>query len=130
MLTASPVANVESRVVGDDLAGLDADAGLELELAHGVEDAEGGAHGTLGVVLVGHRDAERGHDGVAGELLDDAAVLRHALRDVLEVLRDAAAHDLGVGARHQRRRPDQVDEHHRGELAFHAHKCRNDSAGL
>ena len=36
--------------------------------------ASAGADRALGVVLVGQRDAEGGHDGVAGELLDDAAV--------------------------------------------------------
>ena len=35
----------------------------------------------LGVVLVRARDAERGHDGVAGELLDGAAVRVDAARD-------------------------------------------------
>ena len=37
-LTASPVAKVDSAVVGDDLARLDPDAGLELELVDAVED--------------------------------------------------------------------------------------------
>ena len=61
-------------LVRDDLAGLDADARLQLELADGVEDREPGAHGALGVVLVRLRNAERGHHRVAGELLDDPAV--------------------------------------------------------
>ena len=61
-------------VVDDDLAGLDADPRLEAELVDGVEDRDRCAHGSLGVVLVRLRDPEGGHDGVAGELLDDAAV--------------------------------------------------------
>ena len=61
-------------VVGDDLAGLDPDPHLEAELGDRFEDRERSANAALGVVLVRLRDAERGHDGVAGELLDHAAV--------------------------------------------------------
>ena len=50
----------------------------------------------LGVVLVRLRDPERGHDGVAGELLDDAAVRGDTVRDVLEERVDAAPDDLGI----------------------------------
>ena len=71
-------------VVDDDLAGLDADARLEPELAHPLEDRERRPDGALGVVLVRQRHAEGGHDGVAGELLDDAAVRDDAVRDLLE----------------------------------------------
>ena len=107
-------------VVGDDLAGLDADAGLELELVHRVEDRERRAHGALGVVLVRLRDPEGRHDRVAGELLDDPAVRDHAVRDPLEEGLDAAAHDLGIRAGDERGRIDEVDEQDRGKLAFHA----------
>ena len=64
-------------------------------------------------------NAERRHHGVACELLDDAAVLLDAPRDHLEEARDAAPHDLGVGAPHETRRVDDVDEQHRCELALH-----------
>ena len=107
------------RAVDDDLAGLDPDAGLELELVHGRAHRERGARGAERVVLVRLRNAERGHHGVAGELLDDAAVLHDALRDGLEEPRDAAAHDLRVGARDEPGRVDDVDEQHRCELSLH-----------
>ena len=42
--------------------------------------AERRPHGALRVVLVRERHAERGHHGVAGELLDDPAVRRDAMR--------------------------------------------------
>src|SRR5207245_1951348 len=61
-------------LLGDDLARLDADAGLEVELTHLLERGERGPDCALGVVLVGERDAEGGHDRVAGELLHRAAV--------------------------------------------------------
>ena len=107
------------RLVGDDLAGLDADPRLEAELVHRVEDRGGGADGALGVVLVGLRDPERGHDGVAGELLDDAAVRRDAVRDVLEERVDAPAHDLRVARGDELGRADEIDEDDGRELAFH-----------
>src|SRR5439155_24518906 len=48
------------RFVGDDLAGLDPNAHLEVELAHAVDGHEGGADCALGVVLVLERNAESG----------------------------------------------------------------------
>jgi len=87
---------------------------------HAFEDPEPGANGALGVVLVRLRDAEGRHHGVAGELLDDAAVRGDAVRDALEVGLDTATHDLGIGTGDERRRVDEIDEQDRGELAFHA----------
>ena len=81
-LTASRSTNVDSRLVDDDLARLDADARLQAELVHLVEDRERRPDRALGVVLVRLRDAEGGQDGVAGELLDDAAVRLDAVRDL------------------------------------------------
>ena len=107
------------RRVDDDLTGLDPDPRLEPELLHAVEDPDRGADRALGVVLVCLGDSEGGQHGVAGELLDDAAVRRHAVRDVLEELRHAATHDLRIGGRDERGRTDQVDEQHGCELAFH-----------
>ena len=66
-------------IAGDDLAGLDAHPGFQLELADGVDDRERGANGPLGVVLVGLRNAESGHDRIARELLDFAPVCLDAL---------------------------------------------------
>ena len=72
--------------------------------------ASAGANGALCVVLVRERHAEGRHHGVAGELLDDAAVRDDAVRDLVEELRDAPADDLRVGAREELRRGDEVDE--------------------
>ena len=57
------------------------------------------ADGALGVVLVGERDAEGGHDGVACELLDRAAVRDDAVRDLVEEAVDAPPDDLRVASR-------------------------------
>ena len=71
-------------VAGDDAGGVDADADGEGRSAlggeFGVEGFQGGFHregggeGAVGVVAVGHRGAEEGHDRVADKLVDDAAV--------------------------------------------------------
>ena len=97
-------------VVGDDLARLDPDPGLQPELPHLLEDRERGADRAVGVVLVGERDAEGGHDGVAGELLDRPAVSRDAGRDLVEEAVDPPPDDLRIGAGDEVGRGDQVDE--------------------
>ena len=107
-------------VVGDDLARLDPGASLELELVDRVHDREPRAHGALSVVLVRLRDPEGRHDRVAGELLDDPAVRDHAMRDPLEEGLDTATHDLGIRARDEGGRIDEIDKQDRGKLAFHA----------
>ena len=75
-----------------------AHAKLELVLEREVTDRERGAHGSLGVVLVGDGSAEQRHHRVADELLHGAAVTlelgaqarvigREQLLDVLRVHR-------------------------------------------
>src|SRR4029078_5546618 len=82
------------RSVDDDLAGLDADAGLELELVHCCTHCECSTRRAERIVLVCLRHGESGHHGITGELLDDATVLDDAARDRLEEPRDTATHDL------------------------------------
>ena len=106
-------------LVREDLARLDPDAHLEAELAHRLDDPERGAHCPLRVVLVRERHPERGHHGVARELLDDAAVRRDAMRDLVEEARQARANHLGIGARDELRRADEIDEEDRCKLPFH-----------
>ena len=106
-------------LVREDLARLDPDPHLEAELADALDDPERGANRALRVVLVRERHAERRHHRVAGELLDDAAVGGDAVRDLVEEARQARADDLGVGARDELRRADEVDEKDGCELAFH-----------
>ena len=57
---------------------------------------EPGPHRPLGVVLVRHGSAEGGHDRVADELLDRAAVALDLLPQAGVVGTDARAHVLGV----------------------------------
>ena len=72
----------------DDLAGVDPDARLEPVLGDGGAHLGGGANGAQRVVLVRDGDPEDGHDGVADELLDGAAV---ALEDRREDPRSSGA---------------------------------------
>ena len=60
-------------------------------------EAQGGAHGALGVVLVGGGNAEDGHHGVADELLDGAAVASIDLAGAGVVLAEQGVDVLGVG---------------------------------
>ncbi len=108
------------RLVDDELAGLDPDPGLESELVDRAAHGERRARGALGVVLVGLWNPERGEHGVAGELLDDPAVERDAMRDRLEELGHAAANDLGIGARDHAGRVHEVHEEDRRKLSLHA----------
>ena len=66
------------------------------------------------------RNAEGGHDRVAGELLHRAAVRDDAVRDLVEEARDLAPHDLRIAAGEPLGRVDEVDEKDGGELALHA----------
>ncbi len=61
-------------VLDDELSGLDADSRLEPELDDRFTHGEGGAGGSLGIVLVRLRYTERGQHRVARELLHDASV--------------------------------------------------------
>ena len=113
-------------VVRDDLPGLDPGPGLELELVDRVHDREPRAHGALGVVLVGLRDAEGRHDRVTGEFLHDPAVGDHAVRDALEEGLDTAAHDLGIGPRDQAGRIRRGPRTGPWRVCVPCLHCRND----
>ena len=76
------------------LAGVDADAHADAagprvghELGERALHPQRGPHGPLGVVLVGHRRAEQGHDGVADDLVDPPAEARDVGDQPLEAAR-------------------------------------------
>ena len=97
-------------------AGAGADAGAE-GLDRG-DDVECRTNGALGVVLASDRRAPHGHDRVADELLDRAAVAADHLAGKLEVARQELAGLLRVPALGQRREADEVGEQDRDEAAF------------
>ena len=116
-------------VACDHLAGVDAGAHLDPDAVGGVEpvvqagerlaELDRRANRAQRVVLVHDRDPERGHDRVADELLDRAAVpLQHLARGLV-VARPDAPKRLGIEAFPQRRRVCDVTEDERDGLPDH-----------
>ena len=97
-----------------------ADAALHAELDDRLAHLERRPQRAQRVVLVHRRDAEDGHDRVADELLDDAAVPLGGRPHPLEVRREHRAHDLGVERLAEQRRVGDVGEEHRDDLALRA----------
>ena len=128
-LTASPVANVDSAPSTTTSPASIPIRASQLELVDRVAHGERCSRGALRVVLVRLRNAERGHDGVAGELLDDAAVLDDALRDRLEELRDAATHDLRIGSGRRAASSRRCRRTAPLRACAPRVKCRNDGGG-
>ena len=114
------------RVSDDHLAGVDAGAGGEANpvlLGELVVDAsesllhlERRTHGTEGVVLVDGRHAEHGHDRVADELLDGAAVVLERRLHRAEVAPHHPPQRLGIEPLSERGRAGDVREDDRHDL--------------
>ena len=100
----------------DDLAGVHADPRLEPVGCHSFAHLPGRAYGAECIVLVRDGDAEDGHDRVADELLDRAAVALEDGAQVLEVPAHARAERLGVGRLAEARRADEVAEENGDDL--------------
>jgi hypothetical protein len=108
----------------EHLAAVDADAH-----AHGHADLgavhrqrrlhlEGGAHGSLGVVLMGDRGAEQRHDLVAHDLVDPPTVVPDVGDEPLEPAVDEVLQLLRVGPFGKGREPDEVGEHDGDDAAL------------
>ena len=121
-----PAAFVGLRTEGDErFAGRHADVDVQVELGmggvelrHRVHAGQRGAHGALGIVLVGAGGAEEHEDGVADEL-------GHRSTEALELAADARVVDaqhlvdvLGVHDLRARGEPDEVAEQRRHDLAL------------
>src|SRR5215203_636261 len=104
----------------DDLAGVHPESQLEprrevafenlVERAEPVSKLRRGADGAEGVVLVDAWDAEDGHDGVADELLDGAAVALDRRAGEVEVATENVAQAFGVESLAERSRAGDVGE--------------------
>ena len=96
-----------------------------VQLLDRLQDAEAGPDGPFGVVLVCHGRAEDGHDRVADELLDRAAVALDLLPQASVVGADAGADVLGVSRFRGGGEADEVAEEHGDDLALLLHRrCR------
>ena len=102
------------------LAGQYAAARVEvrIEVGHRRHEVEGGAHGALGVVLGCGRRAPDGHDCVADELLDGAAVSGDQRPSEVEVVRKELPDLLRVARLGKGGEADQVGKENRDEPAL------------
>ncbi len=109
-----------SRVDPDAHRELDAEAVTQtgVEVLDGGKQVRGRAHRAHRVVLVRRRDAEHADDGVADELLHDAAVALYRGTGDRPVGGEHPAQHLGVQPGAQLGGADQVGEHDRHRLAL------------
>jgi ABC-2 type transport system ATP-binding protein len=111
------------RIAGHHLAGVDPDPHLEVDLARAIElrdallDVERGSHGPQGIVLVDDRHAEDGHDLVADELLDGAAMRLDDRRGTFEEAEHQVAERLRVEPARELGERDEVAEEDSDRLA-------------
>ena len=103
----------------DRLAGGHGDADTEVApVGNSVTDREGGPNRPLGVVLVGDRRPEDGHDRIADELLDRASEALEVGLDLLVVRAQERLDVLGVEALRACRETDEVREDDTDDLAL------------
>ena len=99
-----------------DQASGDADAGLQwntgLQPAHRLDQLQPRPYRPLGIVLMGLRIAEVDEHAVAHVLRHEPAEALDGLGDALLIGRNDLAQVLRVHARGERRRTDEVREHH------------------
>jgi hypothetical protein len=100
------------------LACVDGDANVYLRFRQHIADRERCAHGGLRIVLVRDRRAEDGHDGIADELLDRAAVTLEFGAKSCVIGGERCAHVLRVPSLGLRGRADEVGEQNRHDLAL------------
>ena len=107
------------QIPDDHQPGGDADPHLQwrrrdgVEPGHLLDQLQPGAHRALGIVLVGPRIAEIGQHPVAHVLGDKPAAAPDHLGNAAVIGADHRAQILRVEPRRQRRRADQIAEHHR-----------------
>jgi hypothetical protein len=111
------------------LAGGDPDAQLGAFRGRELADRQGCPDRTLGVVLMGDRGAEQGHDGIADELLDGPPMSLQLHADLGVEARQEGTHILGVQPLGTRRGAHEVAEQDGDDLAFLAHGGRRHSEG-
>ena len=107
------------QVADDDLPGANADTNPQrlgrLEPSHRVNESKAGPYRLLGIILVRLRVAEIHKHPIAHVLGDKAAEAGDRLGDAAMIHADDLAQILGIQARCERRRADQIAEQH-GEL--------------
>jgi len=106
-----------NQVADHDEPGGDADPNLQRvgggDAAHRLDHREAGPHRALGIVFVGARKAEINEHTVAHVFGDEPVEAAHRRRNAAVIGADHLAQFFGIEPRRQRRRTDQVAEHHR-----------------
>ena len=103
----------------DDQARGDADTrlkrhgGRDLQRADSVENGKAGAHGALGIMLIGRRVTEIDEHAIAQVLGDKSVEARHRVGDTFVEGFDQIAHVLGVETCRKRHRVDHVADQDR-----------------
>ncbi|OQA95233.1 MAG: hypothetical protein BWY25_02489 [Chloroflexi bacterium ADurb.Bin222] len=82
----------------------------------GALHVERGAHGELGVILVGYRRAEDGHQAVAGKFIHQAVVVVDGSHHQAQKVVDELEHRFGIEGGREMREIDRVHKQH-GDLA-------------
>jgi len=109
----------------DHLSGIDADPQPEgrgrAVSGDGIAERDGRAERAIGIVVVGPRHAEDGHDRVADELLERAATLGDHARGDVVVRGHERADILWIARVRERRRAGDVGEEDRDDAALFRH---------
>ena len=108
----------------EHLAGVHADAHPDGQVQVGRQLPDGSlhpqrcSHGALGIVLVGDRRAEEGHDGVAQDLVHSPTEAGHVLDEALEEAVDHRLDLLRIHALGALGEPDEVGEQDRDDATL------------
>ena len=99
--------------------------GLDIEPTNGVDHAEPRPDRALGIILMRPRIAEIDEHAVAHIFGDKAIEPADHLGDCAVICSDDLAQILGIEPRRERRRADQIAEHHRQlpAFGFRPHPC-------
>jgi hypothetical protein len=99
--------------------GAELPAGLgSIHLLHGLQGPQAGPNGALGIVGMGDRSAEHGHDGVPDELLHSPAEPLDLVLDPVVVQLQEVANIFRIRSIRSRGESDQIDEQDRHNLAL------------
>lgn len=127
-------ADTRAHVAHQHLPGVHADAHAQggqavghqraVEVGHGLLHGAGGAHGMQGVIGVGQGRVPKGHDGVANEFFDGAAVVKDDLLHRRELAVDEFRRLLRCEAFAQRGQTREIGEQQRQLAVFAAERQR------
>src|SRR5262249_42582860 len=114
------------QIADDDETGREPEANLQFELRRGGGrvpgggDLKRGAHGSFGIILMRRRMAEQDQHAIADITADGATVFADDRGDAVALFRDDLAQVFRIELCRERRRADEITEHHRELAALRA----------